>query len=71
MSFDDHIIKGIKMDGEIVQKIFSDNLIKKLGNTPVQINKTALKNYIEKYKHLIEDLGLLNYIEELSNQYLS
>ena len=69
-SFDDTMIKGIKLETEAVQKITSDNLLNKLGRKPKKINKEALKRYIEKYKHLIEDKGLANYIEELSKQYL-
>ncbi|MBO5439842.1 MAG: amidohydrolase family protein [Clostridia bacterium] len=69
-SFDDHKIKGIKMDNEVVQKIFSDNLIKKLGDKPKEINKEALKRYIEKYKHLIEDKELAKYIDQLAKEYL-
>ena len=70
-SFDDHKIKGVKMDTEIVQKIFSDNLLRKLGTEPRKINKEALRSYIEKYKHLIEDKELAIFIDELSNKYLN
>ena len=70
MSFDDHQIKGIKMSDEIVQKIFSDNLLKKLNGKPKEINKEALKRYIEKYKHLIVDKELKSYIEVLANKHL-
>ena len=69
-SFDDHMIKGLKLDTEIVQKITSDNLLNKLGRKPKEINKDALKRYINKYKHLIEDKDLVKYIEELSKEYL-
>lgn len=69
-SFDDHMIKGIKLDTEAVQKITSDNLLNKLGRAPKPINKPALKRYIEKYKHLITDKALATYIDELSKQYL-
>ena len=69
-SFDDHMIKGINLDTETVQKITSDNLLNKLGGKPKEINKNALKRYIEKYKHLIEDKELAEYIDELSREYL-
>ena len=69
-SFDDHMIRGIMLSSEAVQKIFSDNLLNKLGRKPRPINKEALRRYIEKYKHLIEDKGLAEYIEELSKEYL-
>ncbi len=69
-SFDNHEIKGVKMSDEIVQKIFSDNLLNKLGGKPKEINKEALKRYIEKYKHLIADKELACYIDELADEYL-
>lgn len=69
-SFDDHKITGIKIDNEIIQKIFSDNLLNKLGGKPKKINKEALKRYIEKYKHLIEDKELESYIIELAKKHL-
>lgn len=69
-SFDDHMIKGISLSEEATQKIFSDNLLNKLGGKPKPINKEALKRYIAKYQHLIVDRELANYIEELSKIYL-
>lgn len=70
-SFNDHQIKGLALSDTALQKILSDNLIGKLGSKPKQINKDALKRYIEKYRHLIEDKDLVKYIDELSSQYLS
>ena len=69
-SFEDHMIKGIKLPNEAVQKIFSDNLTAKLGTSPKPINKEALKRYIEKYRHLIVDKELDKYIDVLSEKYL-
>ena len=69
-SFDDHIITGLALDSEVVQKICSDNLLKKLGTKPREINKDALKRYIEKYRHLIVDKELVKYIDELCEKYL-
>ena len=71
MSFNDTVIKGISISNEALQKIFSDNLVNKLGSEPKEINKSALKRYIEKYKHLIADKELAEYIEELSLEYLN
>ena len=70
MSFDDHSLTGIRVSGEALQKIFSNNILKKFGYEPKPINKEALKRYIEKYKHLIIDKELAEYIEELSKKYL-
>ena len=69
-SFDDAILTGLNLSSQSIQKIFSDNLLNKLGKTPKPINKGALKRYIEKYKHLITDKRLLKRIEELSREYL-
>ena len=70
MSFDDTPIKGIALQDEALQKIFSDNLQRKLGSKPKPINKEALKRYIAKYRHLIADKALDKYIDELSREYL-
>lgn len=70
MSFDDHRLKGIRIEQGALQKIFSDNLLEKLGGKPREINKEALKRYIEKYKHLIRDKDLARFIDELSQKYL-
>ncbi len=70
MSFNDNIITGIKIPSECNQKIFSDNLLSRLGTKPKAINKKALKAYIEKYRHMIQDKALLARIDELSKQYL-
>lgn len=70
MSFDDHEIKGISLPKEYLQKIFSDNLLSKLGGKPKEINKAALRKYIDKYKHLIADKALLAKIEELKELHL-
>ena len=69
-SFDDHMIKGVNLSDEAVQKLFSDNLLNKLGGKPKEINKEALKRYIKKYNHLITDRELARKFDELSEQYL-
>lgn len=69
-SFDDNRLTGIKIPEECLQKIFSDNLLAQFGGKPREISKTALKRYIEKYKHLIGDPELYDHIEKLSEQYL-
>jgi hypothetical protein len=70
-SFDDNEITGVAMPSEILQKIFSDNLLNKLGRKPKEINKGALRRYIEKYKHLIADKDLAKFIDELAAQHLN
>ncbi|MBO4983439.1 MAG: amidohydrolase family protein [Clostridia bacterium] len=69
-SFDDHMLQGIQIPTSSLQKIFSQNLLNKLGGSPKPINKEALKRYIEKYKHLIIDKRLTKRIEDLSKEYL-
>ncbi|MBR2943672.1 MAG: amidohydrolase family protein [Clostridia bacterium] len=69
-SFDDHHLTGIEIPRKDLQKIFSDNLLKIFGGKPREINKNALKRYIEKYKHLIVDKALLAKIEELAKIHL-
>lgn len=71
MSFDDTVLKGLNLSDRAVQNIFSDNLTSKLGKTPKPINKEALRKYIAKYRHLIEDKELDKYIDELSAKYLN
>ena len=69
-SFCEHELTGIEIPQSSLQKIFSDNLLNKLGKEPRPINKEALKRYIEKYKHLIIDKRLTKRIEELAEEYL-
>lgn len=69
-SFDDHTLTGIEIPNESLQKIFSANLLKKFNGKPREINKEALKRYIEKYDHLILDRELSKLINELSKIYL-
>ena len=70
MTFDDTVLKGLNVSAEACQKIFSDNLLTKLGGAPKPINKDALHRYIAKYRHLIEDKEFDKYIDILSEQYL-
>ena len=69
-SFDDHTLSGIALPNECLQKIFSDNLLRELNCEPKEINKQSLKRYIEKYKHLIYDKELADFIDKLANEHL-
>ncbi len=69
-SFDDNQITGIALPKEALQKIFSSNLLNKLGREPKKINKEALKRYTQKYKHLIADKDLAKFIDELVIKHL-
>ena len=69
-SFSDHMLTGLKLPEDTVQKIFSNNLVGKLSSVPKPINKDALRRYIAKYRHLITDKELDKYIDQLSREYL-
>ena len=69
-SFSDNMLTGIALPDAALQKIFSNNLVGKLGSAPKPINKDALRRYIAKYRHLIVDKEFDKYIDELSKQYL-
>lgn len=63
-------LQGIKLDTALIDKIFCTNFINKVGEAPKELNKKALKAYIEKYKHLIRDKQIYDNIEELKNKLL-
>ena len=69
-SFGDRMLKGLNLPADTLQRIFSDNLVSKLGHAPKSVNKDALHRYIAKYRHLIADKELDKYIDELSQEYL-
>ncbi|MBQ7906335.1 MAG: amidohydrolase family protein [Clostridia bacterium] len=70
MAFDDTLTEGILLPDDKAKEILSGNFIRRVGKTPRQINKKALKNYIEKYKHLIPNKADYDLIMELSKKYL-
>lgn len=69
MAFDDSILTGIALDGEEKEDILYKNFERRVSPTPKQINKSALKAYIDKYKSLLSDEEWLN-IEPLYSKYL-
>jgi len=52
-------VHGIRLDDEAVEKILSENFLRRVSETPKAINKAALKRYIAKYRHLIRDPQVL------------
>ena len=50
-----HIIHGIKLESEYLDNILYKNHERTVGFTPRQINRTALKKYIERYLPLMPD----------------
>ncbi len=69
MAFDDSILTGIKIDGEAKENILYRNYERRVGKKPKPISKTALKAYIEKYKHYLSASEYLH-IKELCKRYL-
>ena len=55
---------GIALDDAPLQLILEGNFRRRVGETPRQINRAALKRYIEKYSPLIGNPDLRAYIEE-------
>lgn len=45
--------KGVSLPDEVINKILCGNFVREVGEKPREINRKALKAYIEKYKHLI------------------
>ena len=55
MAFDDSILTGMKLEGEAKENILYKNYERRVGCTPKEINKIALKAYINKYSPLLSD----------------
>ncbi|MBR2444381.1 MAG: amidohydrolase family protein [Clostridia bacterium] len=70
MSFDNNLIEGILLPEHKVKQILSENFVRRVGTTPRVMNKKALKNYIDKYKHLIPTREDYQLIEDLCKKYL-
>lgn len=67
MAFDDSILTGLGIEGEAKENIFYKNYERIVGKEPKKINKTALKDYVNKYWcYLSEDekTHLKPYIEK-------
>jgi predicted TIM-barrel fold metal-dependent hydrolase len=57
-----HLTKGIKLEENHLDNIFCKNHERTVGKTPREINKIALKKYIERY---------LPFVHESKNKYLT
>ena len=68
--YSDNIITGLDLPIEHAEKILHGNFIRRVGESPRPINKTALKKYIEKYRHLISDKQMLDAIDMCSKKLL-
>lgn len=47
--------RGLNLPDDVCEKILCDNFLEKCHRKPTPVNVPALKRYIEKYGHLIED----------------
>lgn len=62
--------KGLGLPGDAADKILAGNFLRHVGERPREINKAALKAYIEKYKHLVRKKEDYDYIERYAKQLL-
>ncbi|MBQ7353213.1 MAG: amidohydrolase family protein [Clostridia bacterium] len=69
-SFEGEMIKGIKIDDCHIENIFSKNFLRRVGESPRQINKKALKTYMEKYLPYVESKYEYDLLLELSKKML-
>ena len=60
--------KGFELPEDVCNKIFYENFKKYCSPKPKAINKSALKKYINKYAHLIENKIIRENILEYSNK---
>lgn len=59
---------GLKLPEDVCKKIFSENFERMCSKKPKKINVEALKKYIKKYQHLINDEKTVDFIWEYVNQ---
>ena len=59
--------KGIQLDSDIADQILYQNFLRRVSDTPKQINLSALIAYYQKYKHLIRRQDLIAPIENALN----
>ena len=54
-AFDDQQLKGLNLSDESCDNILWRNFERRVGEKPRDINKDALRRYIDKYKHLMSE----------------
>ena len=54
--------QGLGLPADVSKKILEENFLRVAGTAPKSINRAALKDYVEKYRHLIVDQAMLDYI---------
>lgn len=56
--------RGLALPQDVCDKILHQNFEKAAGETPKPVDRKALKRYVEKYRHLITDEKLADYIRK-------
>ena len=69
-SFEGVSIKGIKIGDKHIENIFSNNFIRRVGVSPREINKKALKKYTEKYLPYVKNKEEYEMLSSLINKML-
>lgn len=64
----DYYFTGIALDDDTVRKIVHDNFTRRVGEDPKPINRAALKRYIEKYRHLINNEEMRRHIDRAASE---
>lgn len=70
MAWGEEPMKGLKLPEEAIDKIFCGNFVRKVSEKPREINRKALKAYIEKYKYLIREPQIFRKVEILTREIL-
>lgn len=60
----DYRFRGLGLDEETADRILCGNFLRRVSDKPKPINRTALKAYIEKYRHLIRNEQIRAKIDE-------
>ena len=68
--FADRFLTGINLEKKYKDNILYSNFVRRVSEKPKEINKEALKKYIEKYKGLIRNPKVVEEIERLSKELL-
>lgn len=63
-------LRGFKLDEMALDNILCNNFLRRVGEKSRPINTVALKEYFEKYRHLIEDRDIVQKIENELSKYL-
>ena len=65
MQMGQYEFKGIKLPAPAYEQILCNNFLRGVSEKPKPINKDALRRYIDKYQHLIQNQEVKRQIEEV------